>query len=315
MPSLSSPDAVHTLEALSAYSMAFRNEGTIWRSIAPLVTVTRRSDKYYVFEIGAEFNGTDDRIAPLADAREITMRFGDDNYSVEDYALGMWLAREAVDNADDPLRPMLRALANIRTQLENQHEKRVADKLFNAANVPVGHKVTLSGSSQWSNDASDPLGALQDLIDNMIVRPNTLLLGPDTWRIVRRHPAVAAAIFPSGGNAAVGGVSVAAQAFADYLELDSVIVGRRRLNTANVNQTASLSRIWGKNALLAYVNPSPAIDDMSLVYTYSESQSNPVEDFDTKKGVKGAYYLKDGWNCDIKVVSWECGHLIDQAVA
>lgn len=306
---------VHTQEALSNISQAYRNEETIWRDVAPLVQVQKRSDKYYVFDEMEAFETVDDATAPNADAREIIQKLSDDNYSVTDHALGAWLPQETVDEADDPIQPKGRKIEGIRSRLELNHEKRVADIVFAASTYASGYKTTLSGTSQWSDSSSDPINALLEALDIPLQRPNRLVLGAEVWRTLRLHPKVVAAIFPTGGNAGSGGLLAGVEQLASVLEIDRVMVGRARYNTSNRGQTGSLSRIWGKHAALVYTEETPGRDTPTFAATFSESQSNPYEEFDGKKGVKGSWYLKDAWNEDVKVISQKSGYFFENAIA
>ena len=315
MPYTFDPNDVHIQQALTTISQAYRNEETIWREVAPLVSVDKRSDKYYVFDEMEMFANGRDNTAPNADANEIVQRFSDDNYSVNDRALGAYVSVETLENADDQIRPEGRAVEGIRRRLELNHELRVASGVFTAAAHPSGYKTTLSGTSQWSHADSNPITAITAAMDIPLQRPNRLLLGSETWRYLRTHPAVIAAIYPLGGNAGTGGLMASTQALADVLELGMVVVGRTRYNTAAEGQAGSLARIWGKHALLYYRDPAPSRETPTFAVTFSESISNPVRDFDPKKGVKGSVYVKDGWNETIKIVSAKSAYFWENAVA
>lgn len=309
------PNDVHAQQALNDFSVRYQNEETVWRDVMPLKTVKKRSDRYYVFDRATAFEQTDDTTAPNADANEITLKMSDDNYSVKDHALAAWVPVETIENADDAIKPELDAAESVRAQLENRHEVRVAGKIFVAGAYGAQNKVTLAGASQWSDYVnSDPLSALMAAIDALIVRPNRLLLGADTWRVLRQHPKLAAAIFPLGGNANRGGTLATAEALAALLELDKVVIGRARVNTAAPGQNANIVRAWGKHALLYKFVENPGQNDVTLGVTFSESQSNPVRDIDKKKGVKGSVYIKDGWNEDIKIVAADAGYFFENAV-
>lgn len=316
MPFEFNPNDVHAQTALSDLSIRYQNEETIWRKAAPLKQVKKRADLYYVFDKDTAFNIIDDTTAPNADANEITPKLSTDNYSVKDHALAAWVPVETIENADDALQPELDAMTNVRQQLENQHERRVAATLFAPATYAAGNKTTLSGTSQWSDYVnSDPLVAIMAQRDSLLVPPNTLILGADTFRILRLHPKVAASANPLGGNANKAGYLVVASVIAEILELDQVLIGRTRINTAAPGQTPVYARCWGKQALLARIVENPGQNEATLAVTFSESQSNPVRDFDAKKGVKGSVYVKDAWNEVVKMIAPDIGFLFDQAVA
>ena len=308
------PADVHIDAALTTISQGYRNEETVWRQVAPLVPVTRRSDRYFIFGEAEHYETTDDSTAPNADAREIVQRLSDDSYRVTDHALGAWVPVEAIENAADPIEPEARAIEGIRRRLELRHELRVAQLVFAVANYPTDLRVTLSGTSQWSNTASNPVREILTRLDLPLQRPNRLLLGANTWRELRQHASVVSAVFPAGGNAATGGRATLAQ-FAELVEVEQVIVGRARHNAANPGQTTALARIWGNHAVAYYLEPRPSIETATFAVTFSESQSNIVREFDAKKGVKGSVYVKDGWNQVVRLISPRSAFFWENAVA
>ena len=76
--------------------------------------------------------------------------------------------------------------------LRLRHEKMVADLVQNPANYPLGNKIALSGSSKFSDPDSDPEGVNDDakaaVRAKIVKEPNTLAIGYQTWRALKRHP-------------------------------------------------------------------------------------------------------------------------------
>ncbi len=318
MPYLFDPNDAHINQALSDISIKYKNEDTIWRDVMPVVPVGKLSDRYYVWDEGTDFNQADDTMSANGNADEILMEYADDSYSCRPYALAGWVPVELIENADDALKPLSAMLENIRTQLENRQEVRVANLAFTNANYAVGFRATLSGTSQWSDYTnSDPINALLNAMDIPLQRPNTLVLGAETWRVLRQHPKVVASVFPMGGQATRGGVitETGLQALLGSEGIEKVVIGRRRVNTANIGQTPTLARAWGKHASLIYTSPRPSLESASFGYTFAESISAPVRDFDKKRGQKGSEYVKDGWNVDVKITAQKSGYFFENAVA
>ena len=309
------PNDSHTLEVLRTVSIKTMNREVIWPMLAPVVPVMTRSDKYFVFDPENEFGLENDALPPLGRANEIKMSKSDDNFSVNGRGLADWIPMEMIlNNPDDPLGPEMRLMETLKQRLMNAHERRVSNLLFAAATYDTANKTTLTGTSQWSNSSSDPIDALLQRCESMIVMPNTLALGSETWYTMRTHPSVVAACRPMGGNAEAGGV-VTRQELADVLELNQVLVGRRLVNTAAPGAAPVYERVWGKHALLAYIDPSPNIDTISLAWTFSETESMPYREFDQASGEKGAVYLRESWNEDLKLISQAMGFFFQNAVA
>lgn len=310
------PNDSHTLEILKTVSIRTRNRDVIWPMLAPVVKVMTRSDKYFIWSAENDFGIENDALPPLGRATEIKMTKSDDNFSVNGRGLAGHIPLEMIrNNPDDPLAPEMRMMETLKTRLMNIYERYVSNTLFSASTYPTANKRTLSGNDQWSDHAnSDPIDALLMRIEAQVVTPNTLALGSEVWQKMRTHPSVVAAARPMGGNAASGGV-VTRQELADVLELDQVLVGRRLVNTAAPGAAANYTRVWGKHALLAYVDPNPSIDTISLAWTFCETESEPYREFDGAMGEKGAVYLRESWNEDLKVIAPDVGFFFENAVS
>jgi len=319
MGNMYNPNDVHIQQALNDLAIKYTNAETIWRQVMPIKKVQKRSDKYYVFDKATAFQRFDDTLAPNAMPNEAQWKLSTDNYSVVDHGLGSWIPLEAIENADDPLDPAADEVENLSEALENQQEARVASKVFSAASYPTGNKITLSGTSQWSDYTnSDPLAAIEDAADSLTVPPNTLVLGADTWRVMRRHPKVAARLFPLGGNASVAGAGATVQQLQQYLSdfgIERVLVGRRRVNTANIGQPPNLVRAWGKHAALLHVQENPGVKTLTFGVTFVETERNVYQEIDYKRGVKGSLFTKVAWNSDEKIIAPDAGFLFENAVA
>lgn len=92
--------------------------------------------------------------------------------------------------------------------------------------------------------------------------PNTLVLPYEVYAQVRIHPAVVDRA--KYATIAVIGPELLAQIF----DVERVLVPRALKNTANPGQAASMDFVWGKDALLCYVPPRPALKQVALAYTF-----------------------------------------------
>jgi hypothetical protein len=94
--------------------------------------------------------------------------------------------------------------------------------------------------------------------------PNTLVLGYHVWEQLRQHPDV---IERLGIPTTASAVRVPTpQALAAIFEVDRVVVAMSVKNTAAEGATATMASHVGKNALLAYVNQTPALEMPSAWY-------------------------------------------------
>lgn len=310
------PSDVHVDATLSNISIKYRNDDFIGLQIMPIVPVARRSDKYYVYDRDQAFRIDDDSLTPKGLPNEIDMKQTTENFSVDSHGLADWVPQEEIDNADAPLAPLSDATENLRDKLLLAHEKRIADQLQTAANYPSGYKVQLSGTDQWSDYTnSDPLGDLLTAVEGTFTRANVVSMGLDTWKILRAHPKVLDAVKASTRQQSTPGGFATPEEMITLLEIQTLLIGRARYNSAKRGQSGSYSRIWGKHCMAFYVEPSPGIRKASWGYTFSENRGTTFTMFDVKRGEKGATYVKDAWNEDSKIVGNILGYFIEDAVA
>ncbi|MFQ5765416.1 MAG: hypothetical protein ACE5GT_10835 [Rhodospirillales bacterium] len=310
------PRDVHVDATLSSLSVQYRNEAFIWREVMPPINVLKRSDKYFKYDKDQRFRVPDDALGPKSVANEIELKVSTDNYSVVDHGLEDWVSVEEEENADTPLSPRVDATEFLADQLELAQAKRVAAVVFLAATYPAGNKVQLSGTSQWGGSTDDPIGDIMTGLDTVFSREDAILVfGADAWRKYRQLPEVLDAVKPSTRFQATPGGLASREDVASLFEVRAVLVGRSRENTAKEGQTAVFVRLWGKHAAILSVRPNPGVRTVVFGGTFMESDKVTMTGFDGRRGVKGATWLKTGWNSDEKIIASDLGYFIENAVA
>lgn len=308
------PKNLHVDAVLTNLSVKYRNEAMIWPLVMPVISVGKRSDKYNIYNKADSYKVPDDHLGPKSLPNEMDWGVSDGSYSVKDHGLADWLPQETIDNADNPLEPEADTNEFLNTLLDIAQEKRVADIVFAAGSYPAGNKVQLSGTAQWSGSADDPLKDVLDAIEGCFVRANTLVFGADAWKVFRRLPEVLDAVKGTVGVAPRGGMASASE-IASLFEVEKVLVGRGRYITSKEGQTPTYARLWGKHCSALYVEKNPGIRSITFGGTFSETQKQTMRDFDPKRGVKGAHYIKVAWNSDENVIASDLGYFIEDAVA
>lgn len=308
---------LHVDKILSTMSVQYRNEEMIWRNLLPVIPVVQRSDKFFVYTKADSYRLYDDKLSPKSMPNEIDWSLGTDNYSVKDHGFADWLPQEVIDNADAPALPEMDTNDFLNNMLEIAQENRVAGVVFNAANYPTANKTTLVGGAQWSDYVnSNPITDILTAIETCFIRANTLVLGIDVWLKLRAHPKILDAVKASTRFQASEGGLATTQELANLFDVDSVQIGRGRYITTKEGQTPTYARLWGKFAGALYVKPGPVgIRSITFGGTFVEQNRLTMRDFDTKRGVKGAHYLKVSWNSDEHVIASDLGYLISTAVA
>jgi hypothetical protein len=307
---------MHVDAILTNMSVQYKNADFIWNQLMPVVKVNKRSDLYFVYNQENAFHIANSDISETGMANEIDWGLSNDNYSVVDHALADWVSQAAIDNADVPLQPRVDTNDFLNGALDLEQEKRVADIVFNASSYASNNKIDLNdGSNTNFGEASDdPIGVIMNGLEVCLQRPNLIVMGPEVWQQYRKLPEVLDAVKSSTRFQGSPGGLATVNEVAGLFEVDNILVPRARYNTAKPGQSASLSRVWGKHIALVYVAPNPGIKSLTFGVTFQEMTKTTYTDFDGKRGIKGAEYIKVAYNSDEKVIANDVGYFIAHAV-
>ncbi|MCH8029075.1 MAG: hypothetical protein IH874_03990 [Candidatus Dadabacteria bacterium] len=306
---------VHIDTPLTNLSVKYSNDELIWRSVMPIVRVRKPSDKYFEYTKADVYSIVDDAVGPKSMPNEVDWDLGTKTFTVTDHALADWVPQEVVDASDNPVSPLVDTNDFLNERLDLAQEDRVAALVFLAATYPSGNKVTLSGTSQWSGSADDPVSDVLTAVETCFMRANTLVFGEEAWKVFRILPEVLDAVKSSTRFQGSQGGLASSSEVASLFDVNRVLIGRARKNTADEGQTPAYARIWGKHMVALHVNPSPGIKGITFGVSFVETDRTTYRDFDGKMGVKGAHYIKVGWNSDEKIIASDLGYMIEDAVA
>lgn len=308
------PKSLHKDAVLTNMSVKYRNEEMIWPLVMPVVKVNKRSDLFYKYNKEDSYTLPNDMLGPKSMPNELDWGVSDDNYSVKDHGLSDWIPQETIDNADNPLQPEVDTNDFLNDSLDVAQESRVSSIIFNAASYPSGNKVQLTGNDIWGGSTDDPLQDLLDAIEGCFVRANTVVMGADVWKVYRKLPEILDAV--KGGTRYQGspGGLATVEEVKGLFEVEKWIVGRARYVTTKRGQTPAYARLWGKHVAALYVNPKPTVKTVTFGVTFAETLRSTYRDFDGKRGVNGAHFIKVAWNSDEKVIASDVGYFIQDAV-
>jgi hypothetical protein len=304
----------------TAMAIAYRPQGLIADRVLPRAQVLSMEFQYAIRTRKDAFTIPDMKVGRLGKPGISEFSATSASAVVEDYGRDFLVPNRDIELARGNqfnIDPVATAVKNITGLIELAREKRVADLVFAAATYPSGNKEDLNaggGSAQW-DDYTDghPIQDIQLAADTMPVRPNKFVVGRQVLTKMRMHPKVIAAAFGNGGNASVGGM-VPVNAIADLIEME-VIVGDGEYNTANIGQTQSNSRIWGKHAAMLYINPEATPTDgvtfgMTAQWGSRIAGQWPTRDVGLRGGVQG----RVGESVLEKVLCSDCGYFFENAI-
>jgi hypothetical protein len=276
--------------------------------------VNKLSDKWYIYSKRDRLSGPDDSLGNRAKANEINETRTTSNYACSPYGLSNWLSETDVANQDAPLNEMVDLTASVNDVLDLKEEIRIATVMTTAANFG-SNTSALSGTSRWDTATSDPYSDINNALDALWTGfgPTRIVAycGVEVFRALQKHPSIVDRF-----KNVTGGAVSKAQILSLWPEIDDLLVGRARKDTANEGQTASYSRIWGKQFGLARVarTPSPRIAAFGFTLRFKNERIT-TQWFDQTVGVRGGWYARVAFDETHKVTASDTGYLYTTVVS
>jgi hypothetical protein len=261
-----SPQQIRVINPiLTTVALGYTNSEFVGGALFPRVPVDIRGGQ--VLQFGLEdFKTYNLKRAPGGTTEEISFGYFGDPFALFQDAIDVKMPREFQQDAE--VMPGIdlgaRAVRKGMNVIYKSLEVDQAALALNTANYPAGNQIVLSGTSQWSNANSDPVGQVltyKETIRTQIGRyPNTGLFSATGWMAFRNNPTVKQRYQFTTPDA------ITEQMIARLLELEKVVVGRG----VTATDAAVMSDIWGDNAVFAFVPQQlSAIEEPSYGYTYT----------------------------------------------
>ena len=169
--------------------------------------------------------------------------------------------------------------------LRLKHEKQCADLVQDVDKFPTGHKITLSGTSKFTDHTnSNPVGVIEDAKDAIAGKiaqdPNTMVIGHDTWKNLKRHPQIQGLISNNLNKI------VSLNFLKEIFEIQNIVIGK----SVFVDEAGNFVRVWQDNIVLAYVPQlsSRTEYDPAFAYTIKKKNSLNIDEY-SKEGNKVKY--------------------------
>lgn len=163
-------------------------------------------------------------------------------------------------------------------------EKQCAELAQDPKNYSTDNKITLSGTSQFTHEKSDPVGVIDDAKDAISRQigqdPNTLVLGQEVWESLKRNKSLKDLIASSTNKI------VTLDLLKEFFEIENIVIGKAIYSNAN----DKFERVWGNNMILAYVPKLNARTeyDPAFAYTIRKKDALQIDEYE-KEGNKVRY--------------------------
>ena len=307
---------VHVDAILTNMSVAYMQDATsfIASQVFPTVSVSKQSDKYFVYDQAAFYR---DQAKVRADGTESAgsgYGLSTATYSSNVWALHKDIGDQVRQNSDAPLDPDMDATRFLTHQMLIRQERDWAGQFFTTG--VWGNDDT--PSTLWSASGSDPIGNIETgkntVLSDTGYLPNTLVLSYNCYSILKNHPDFVDRFKYTSAE------SITPELIARIVEVDRVLVMKGVYNSAAEGATAAYSQIGDKDALLCYVAPSAGLMTVSAGYNFvwtgvggGLGTSTAVSRFRMDHLRSDRLEIESAW--DFKVVASPLGYFFSNAVA
>ena len=297
---------------LTAIALAYRNPDValIAEGALPSTEVDQEF-KYLKYDLSQGFTVPDTLVGRKSKPNEVDFNATEIIDKCKDYGLDDLVPNEDIDADNQGVDPLGVATAYLTNLVNLAREVRVANAVFNAANH--NNNVTLSGTSQWSDQVnSDPVSTIGDALDVPVMRPNIAILGQQTWTKLRRHPKLVQAC----KGTAQGAGMVSREEFAQFFEIQDVLIGQGFLNLSKKGQAVSMSRVWGKHAAFIYRDRS-AGPQAGVTFGFTGRFGDKIAGTipEPSIGLTGSERVRVGERCKEVICATDISYYFQNAVA
>lgn len=298
--------SVHIDRVLTNLAVMYTNREFIADKVFPVLTVGKKSDKFFKFKPETMFNvaAVDIVGAESVPGRPAAGLDTPGTYSCIDRALMDFVSTDEEINADAPLQPRMDITEILTNYLLLAREKRIADVVFTSGNYG-SNTAALSGTSRWDTATGDPVANILTALRTPLIRPDTMVIGVEAWDGLRTNPkmlqyVLSRSMTSNGTTPLMLDEMTVAAAF----RLRQVVVGEAIYNTAAEGASASYSRVWGKSCALIKVEERPSPRRTSAFgYTFRFGAMETSAFYEGLPGRAGGTYIKVSHSDDDEIIA------------
>lgn len=245
---------------LTNLATGYSNEAFVAESIFPLVSVAKEAgkiptfgkDSFKIYETERAIRANSNVISPES--------IGTTDFVLTEHDLAYPVDYREEDEAIFDAETY--ATEVVSQGIELRREKIAADIAQDENNYILGNKTTLSGTSQFTNASSDPIGVIDDAksaIKSALGANHqlTMVMGESTFKALRNHAQIIEKIKYS-----MKGI-VTVDLLKEIFGINNIVVGKGTFLNGN-----SFTDLWGDNIVLA-VTPKGAKSMYTPSYGYT----------------------------------------------
>ena len=335
MPMLT-PSQVHLDVPLTNLTVAYSQEasGFIADKVFGTVSVSKQSDKYYVYDREGLRHGDVKVLAPRTEVNRVGMALSTDNYFADVRGLGMDFDEQTLANEDTMLEIRSQGANVLMEKIMIDREVRWADTFFKTGVWGTEVAGNTSGSvgagevvywSDYTNstpivDVTNARRAMQ--LKSGGYKPNVMVVGKEVRDILVNHPDILARL--NGGATVTNTALITDAKLAEIFEVEQFLVMEAVYNDAAEGLADNIDFIGGKHAMLAYKPSSMGLRTPAsgAIFTWdsipgASGLGITVESFsdDALKRQQIAEMIQVKCSDDMKVIGADLGYFFKDIVA
>ena len=313
MPQMTPAGARIIDPVLTTIAQGYQNSEMIASALFPQVPVPLRGGNIITF--GKEdFMLYGSQRAPGENTKRVQFGYSGSAYALIDYSLEGQVPIEVLQEGQNGpgIDHAAMAVRKVSSIMALRLEKQAADIARTAASYAAANKVTLAGTSQWSDftGTSQPIQNIETAKEAVRAatgkRPNTVVMGAAVMAKLRQHPIVVDRMKYTGRDVAT------AEILAALFGVQRVLVG----DAIYASDAGVFADVWGKDVVVAYTELA-SLADMgapSYGYTYNLSGYPLAEEAYYDRNAKSWLFPVTRAEAPV-LASASAGYLITNAVA
>ena len=316
MPQMTLAQARVINPVLTSIAQGIQQNSLIGSALFPMIDVGQRAGNIITFgrEDFMQYSGL--VRGPGTATKRVQVGYSGSTFALVDYSLEGSLPIETLQEAEASANGFSVDMASITLRktiaiMSLRLEIAQATLATTLGNYPAANRVTLSGTSQFNDYTnSTPQSVIETGKEAVRAaigrRPNVMVLGPITFARLRQHPVIRDFIKYTSREVATP------ELLASFFGVDRVLVG----DGVQATDAGVLSDIWGKHAILAYVETDTLanLGAPTFGYTYNLSGYPLVEEPYYDRQHKTWYFPVTRSEAPVIAAS-SAGYFIQNAVA
>lgn len=291
----------------TAITLAYANRAFVADAVSPRAPVGAEEFTWTSYNKEDRFTIPDTKVDRKGKLNQVEFGGSEEASITADYGLEDVIPQKDIDAAARTNFDVLGNSAELLTELVMlEREQRVAGIYHDVTNYPLNE--SLAAGDKWTAATGKPLDQIMDALEVPFMRPNVMVINSAALLALRRNEQILQSYH---GNVATEGM-VPVSYLRDLLEMDEIIVGRARYNSANKGQAMTLTELWTDNCALIYRNSS-AMPSKGLTFGLTAQFGSRIarSKRDDDVGLRGATVQQVGESVKELVLADDCGYMIE----